>query len=180
MSFLQRVANVLKRWTPKYFYLKIFFIRSYFSSSNNFLGIIKGIEPCQQNVIDRLRFPDPGSFFTKIEDNDMFWIFTMFWTWYLSNWPEAQCLWTSLLLETLQAATRIETHHRRFYGDNFIPKNVKICLSCNQFLIQTKNYSIQTRILQNCITDYLWRCFEIAAQVILKNIQKVACSGICF
>ena len=82
------------------------------------------------------------------------------WIWYFSQQSEEQLLWTSLFLQILQVATKIEIHHILFCRDNLNSKNFKE-LSLMESLLKIKqDYSLQARTLLNSITDdfmkWLW------------------------
>ena len=79
------------------------------------------------------------------------------WIWYFSQQSEEQLLWTSLFLQILQVATKIEIHHILFCGDNLNSKNFKE-LSLMESLLKIKqDYSLQARTLLNSITDHFMK-----------------------
>ena len=83
----------------------------------------------------------------------------MLWTWYFSQQPEEQRLWTSLFLQILQIATKIGVHYRLFCGDNFTSKNFKKLSLVESVFNIRQEYSLQTTTLLNYVTDDFMRAF---------------------
>ena len=103
----------------------------------------------------------------------------MLWTWYFSQQPEGQRLWTSLYFQMLQVATNIGIHHRPFCGDNFNSKNFeKLSLVESLFNI-TQDYSLHPRTLINPVTDDSIKCLNSSAENFGKY-QRNVCSGVPF
>ena len=75
------------------------------------------------------------------------------------------------IVGTYQNRSSLET----FYGDNLISKNFKILSLAKSFLIETQDYSLESRIVPNSIIDDF-----IKKQGYLENIQKNICSGALF
>ena len=80
----------------------------------------------------------------------------------------------------LQVATKIGIHHRFFSGDNFTSKTFKELSLVESFFNIKQDYSAQSRILLNFITDDLLRVFWDSRPENFVKLSEKICSGVPF